>query len=215
MERSRLAADFFLIAHDEFTGKSRISAPLLGCGLAGAQLAELLMAERIAVESGRLLVTDTRRAEGDAVGSYIVESVQVQSSTHSVRAWVDTFGDVLPELIARQLVVEGVVRHEQGGRQLMRRRPDRYPAADLLAAARPRLHLEHLLRTPHDFDLSGAVLAVLVGVVSTESLLDPALDRAAARELIGRLATHLPADLQDLVEGVKAAVAAISLAALR
>jgi Golgi phosphoprotein 3 (GPP34) len=215
MERPRLAADFFLIAHDEFSGKPRISALLLACGLAGAQLAELVADGRIIIESGRLLAADAGGDGSDEVGDYMVETIQQQSSTHSVRVWVETFAEMLPELIARQLVGDGVVRREEGGRQLMRRRPDRYPATDLLAAARPRLRLEHMLRTPQEFDLSGAVLAVLVGALGIESILDPELDRATARELIGRLRTRLPADLRDLIEGTEATAAAISLGTRR
>jgi hypothetical protein len=215
MERPRLAADFFLIAHDEFSGKPRISAVLLACGLAGAQLAELVMDGRIIVESGRLLATDARGDGGDEVGTYVVETIRQQSSTHSVRVWVETLVEMLPELVARQLIVDGVVRREEGGRQLMRRRPDRFPATDLLAAARPRLRLEHMLRTPQEFDLSGAVLAVLVGVLGVEPTLDPNIDRAETRELIDRLRTHMPSDLQNLIEGVEAAVAAASLTVRR
>ena len=215
MERPRLAADFFLIAHDEFSGKPRISAVLLACGLAGAQLAELVMDGRIIVESGRLLATDARGDGGDEVGTYVVETIRQQSSTHSVRVWVETLVEMLPELVARQLIVDGVVRREEGGRQLMRRRPDRFPATDLLAAARPRLRLEHMLRTPQEFDLSGAVLAVLVGVLGVEPTLDPNIDRADTRELIDRLRTHMPSDLQNLIEGVEAAVAAASLTVRR
>ncbi len=223
MERPRLAADFFLLAHDEFSGKLRISADLLGCGLAGAQLAELVVTDRIVVESGRVLVTDVSgdgaepgadAGAGD-VGAYVVESIRQQETSHSVRAWVETFGGVLPELVARRLVAEGVVRHERGGRHLMRRRPGRYPATDLLAAARPRLRLEHLLRTPQEFDLSGAVLAVVVRALGVESLLDPDLDRGEVRELVGRLEANLPGDLRVLVEGLRGAVAAISLTVRR
>src|SRR4029450_6347651 len=128
---------------------------------------------------------------------------------------VETFAEMLPELIARQLVGDGVVRREEGGRQLMRRRPDRYPATDLRAAARPRLRLEHMLRTPQEFDLSGAVLAVLVGALGIESILDPELDRAMARGLLARPRTRLPADLRDLIEGTEATAAAISLGTRR
>jgi hypothetical protein len=215
MERPRLAADFFLIAHDEFSGKLRISAALLGCGLAGAQLAEHVTEGQLVVEAGRLLAMDLPKDSADEVGAYVIETIRQQSSTHSVRVWVDTFSEMLPELIARRLVADGVVRREEGGRQLMRRRPDRYPATDLLAAARPRLRLEHMLRTPQEFDLSGAVLAVLVGALGVDATLDPELDRAAARELISRLRMHLPADLRELIEGVEAAVAAISLSVRR
>jgi hypothetical protein len=211
MERPRLAADFFLIAHDEFSGKLRISPALLACGLSGAQLAELVVAGQIVVEAGRLLTMDVRVNGDDEVGAYVIETIRQQSSTHSTRVWVETFGEMLPELIARQLVAAGVIRREEGGRQLLRRRPDRFPATDLLAAARPRLRLEHMLRTPQEFDLPGAVVAVLIGALGAEVLLDPELDRATTRDLIGRLRANLPADLRDLMEGVEAAVAAISL----
>jgi hypothetical protein len=219
MERRRLAADFFLLAHDEFSGKLRISADLLGCGLAGAQLAELVVTDRIVVESGRVLVRDAQgdgvEPGDDEVGAYVAETIRRQDTRHSVRAWVETLGEVLPELVARRLVAEGVVRHERGGRHLMRRRPGRYPATDLLAAARPRLRLEHLLRTPQEFDLSGAVLAVVVRALGVESLLDPDLDRGEVRELVGRLEANLPGDLRVLVEGLRGAVAAISLTVRR
>ena len=214
MDRERLAADFFLIAHDEFSGKLRISRDLLGCGLVGAQLAELIMANRLAVEGGRVLVTEVR-GDGDEIGAYVAESISRQTSTHSVRVWVDTFRETLYELVVRRLVEEGVVRREQGGRQLMRKRPDRFPATDLLAAARPRLRLEHMLRTPQEFDLPGAILAVLVGAVGVETVLDPEIDRVAARELMARLEENLPADLRSLVDGVRAAVAAVSLTVRR
>ncbi len=210
MDRQRLAADFFLIAHDEFSGKLRISPDLLGCGLVGAQLAELITDDRLAVEGGRVLATEVRD-DGDEIGAYVVESISRQTSAHSVRVWVDTFREVLYELVARRLISEGVVRREQGGRQLMRRRPDRFPAVDLLAAARPRLRLEHMLRTPQEFDLPGAVIAALVGAVGAEAVLDPEIDRTATRELLVRLEENLPADVRALVEGVRAAVSAVSL----
>ena len=219
MDRQRLAADFFLIAHDEFSGKLRISPDLLGCGLVGAQLSELVLANQLSVEDGRLLVADARaganQAGGDEVGAYIAESIARQTTTHSVRVWIDTFSEVLYELVARRLVDEGVVRREAGGRQLMRRRPDRFPATDLLAAARPRLRLEHMLRTPQEFDLPGAIIAVLVGAVGAETVLDPEIDRTGVRELVTRLEENLPADVRALVDGVRAAVAAVSLTVRR
>jgi hypothetical protein len=204
-----------LIAHDEFSGKLRISLELLCCGLVGGQLADLIVANRLAVEGGRVLVTDDRSEARDEVGDYVVESISRQTSTHSVRVWVETLQEVLYELIGRRLINDGVVRREQGGRQLMRRRPDRFPATDLLAAARPRLRLEHMLRTPQEFDLPGAILAVLVGAVGVETVLDPEIDRTAARELMTRLEENFPADLRALIEGVRAAAVAVSLTVRR
>ena len=211
MDGNYLPDEFFLIAHDEFSGKLRISHDLLGCGLVGAQLGDLVMARRIGVEAGRVLITDAPGDAGDEVGAYVIETLARQTSTHSVRVWIETFADVLYELVGRRLIAAGVVRRESGGRQLMRKRPDRFPAVDLLAAARPRLRVEHMLRSPEEFDLPGAVVAVLIDALGAESVLDPELDRTAVRELCARLEANLPVHLRALVEGVRAAVAAVSL----
>ena len=214
MQRPRLAGDLFLVAHDEFSGKLRVSADLLGCGLVGAKLAELVVSDRLVVESGRVLATDARGDGSDAIGDYVVDTLLRQETTHTVRVWVETFREVLPDLVAQRLVDQAVVRREEGGGR-WRRRADRFPATDLLAATGPRLRLEHMLRTPQEFDLAGAVLAALVGAAGVESLLDPDLDRAALRELVARLEENLPADLRAVVEGVRAAVAAVSLTVRR
>jgi ABC-type phosphate transport system ATPase subunit len=95
MDHSYLPDEFFLIAHDEFSGKLRISQDLLGCGLVGAQLADLVMARRIGIEAGRVLITDTPGDAGDEVGAYVIETLTRQTSTHSVRVWIETFADVL------------------------------------------------------------------------------------------------------------------------
>lgn len=215
MDRSYLPDEFFLIAHDEFSGKLRISQDLLECGLVGAQLAELVMARLIGIEGGRVLIVDASGDAGDDVGAYVMETLARQTSTHSVRVWVETFADVLYELVGRRLVASGIVRRESGGRQLMRKRPDRFPAVDLLAAARPRLRIEHMLRSPEELDLPGAVITVLIEVLGADSVLDPELDRTAARELSARLEENLPVHLRGLVEGVRAAVAAVSLTVRR
>jgi hypothetical protein len=151
MDRNCLPDDFFLIAHDEFSGKLRISQDLLGCGLVGAQLADLVAARQIGIEAGRVLIADASREADDEIGAYVLETLARQTSTHSVRVWIETFADVLYELVGRRLIAAGVVRRESGGRQLMRKRPDRFPAVDLLAAARPRLRVEHMLRSPEEF----------------------------------------------------------------
>lgn len=214
MDRPRLATDLFLVAHDEFSGKPRMSADLLGCGLVGALLAELVMVDRVVVESGRVLVTAARADGRDDLGDYVVEAVRSQDTAHTVRTWVETLRPVLPGLVAGRLVADGVVRREEGGPR-WRRRPDRFPATDLLAASRPRLRLEHMLRTPQEFDLAGALLAVLIGALGVEAVLDPDLDRATVRGLITRLEENLPAALRALLDGVRAAVAAVSLTVRR
>src|SRR5258706_454509 len=51
-----LADDFFLIAHDDRDGKSRLSQRAVEFGLAGAMLGELVLEQRILCEGPRLRV---------------------------------------------------------------------------------------------------------------------------------------------------------------
>ena len=215
MDRRRIATDIFLIAHDEASGALHIGPDLLGCGLVGAQVAELVIAGRLDVADGRVVPGKARGDDSDEIASYVVESVLGQGRTHSVDAWVEALRDVLYDLVGGRLVADGVVRREQGGRQLMRRRPDRFPAIDLSAAAAPRVRLERMLSSPQNFDLSGAVVGVLADVMGAAFVFNPKVDRSAARELIGRIEEKLPVQLAELVAGVRAAVAAVPLTVRR
>jgi hypothetical protein len=215
MARRRLATEIFLIAHDEASGALHVGPDLLGCGLVGAQVAELVIAGRLDVADGQVVPGKARGDDSDEIGSYVVESVLGQGRTHSVGAWVEALRDVLYDLVGGRLVAEGVVRREQGGRQLMRRRPDRFPAIDPSAAAAPRVRLERMLSSPQNFDLTGAVVGVLAEVMGAVFVLNPTIDRSATRELIGRIEENLPVQLAELVAGVRAAVSAVPLAVRR
>jgi hypothetical protein len=58
MGRDELAAGFFLVARDGFTGKLRLSRERLGHGLVAAEPAQLLVAGRIAIADSRVALTD-------------------------------------------------------------------------------------------------------------------------------------------------------------
>jgi hypothetical protein len=207
-----LAADFFLIAHDPFDdGRLRISTELLGCGLVGAQLADLMLAGRLGIEGDDVVVLEPG-GRLDEVDDYVMEAVGSQESAHPVRSWVEPLQDGLYALIARKLVVSGTVRRQQGTRRIGRgRQPDRFPAGDLLAACRPQQHLEGLLQAPRDLTLSAGVLAALIGVLGIDALLNPSIDRASLRELLAEIEQYLPGDLRAVCDGVRAVMAEVSL----
>lgn len=204
MERDELAAGFFLIAHDEFSGKLRINRERLGYGLVAAELAQLLVAGRIALSDGRVVLTDSYTVEPNEVDEYVLDAVQRHVSVRSVRAWTDSLAQPLYELISQRLEEMGVVRREDGG-GLVRRKPDRFPGVDLLAAARPRMRLERMIRSPREIDLPGAFTASLLWALGVEGVLDPEIDRSAARDLVHQVNEHLPADLHTVLAGARAA----------
>jgi hypothetical protein len=205
MERDELAAGFFLIAHDEFSGKLRMGRERLGHGLAAAELAQLLIAGRIAIADGRVVLTDSYAAEPSDVDRYVLDSVQRHQSVRLVRAWVEALGQPLYEQIGQRLEAMGVVRREAAG-GLMRRRPDRFPGVDLLAAARPRMRLERMIRSPKELDLPGAFTASLLWALGADGVLDDSeIDKNAVRELVRQVDEHLPADLHSVLSGARAA----------
>lgn len=217
MADEHLSDDFFLIVHDEFTGKLRVSAELLECGLVVAQFAELIVAGGLGMVEDRVLVRNAGAGadtEVDEISAFVMDSVGRQARPHSVRTWIETLGSPMFELVARRLMDRGILRRETG-RGLLMRRPDRFPAVNLLAAARPHIRLEHMLSTPKEFDLDGAVTAALINVLGLDSVLDPSLDRAATRAVTDRLHGHLPSQLRMLLKGTSAAVAAVSLTVRR
>lgn len=210
MERVELAERLFLIVHDPFTGKLAVSPELLKSGLVAAELADLVMEGRLGTTGGHVVVAERRGSGDDGIGAFVVEAVARQRGSHTVRAWAETLGDALYELVARRLVDRGVVRRERGSR-LIRRGADRFPAVDLLAASSPRGRLEHMLGNPADFDLAGAVSAAIIGALGVEHTLDIEVDRSLLDELAG----HLPVDIRTLMAGLEQAAAAISLTVRR
>ena len=211
MNRQRLAERFFLITHDEFSGKLRISPELLGCGLVCAELADLMLVGRLDAVDDRVIVTNRHpHDDDDPVSAFVMESVQLQPAVHTVRTWCENLSESVQELVARRLIEDDVLHRVVGG-GVIRRRSDRYPAKALLRAVGPRLRLEHMLRTPSELDLAGALLAALLRTLDAERVLDPSVDRAAARQLVDGVMDNLPTSLRALVDGAASAVAAVSL----
>ncbi len=210
--REALAVDLFLIAHDPFDeGRLRISPDLLGCGLVGAVLTDLLLARRLGVDGEDLVLLEAA-GEPDEIDDYVLEAVATQTELHPVRAWVEPLQDGVYSLVARAVVLSRTVRRNPGVRRLGRgRQPDRFPAADLLAACRPQQRLEALLRNPKDLTLAAGTLATLIGVLGIDGLLSPELDRAALRELLAEVEHHLPGDLRLVCDAVRAVSAEVSL----
>lgn len=221
MGHSDYAPNLFLVAHDSFTGRMEVSRELVLCGLFAAEVAHLVIERRLGFADDRVVVTEVpgavrppaRRPEDEAgveIDDYVVSSVRQQSTTHNVKVWAESLGDVLYGLIADNLVEQGVVRLERR-RGLGRRTGDRYPAADLLRASGPRLRLDHMVREPATFTLAGAVNVGLLGKLGIERV----LEAEPSKEFLDELNRNLPTQLQMLMAGVAAAAAAVSLTVRR
>jgi hypothetical protein len=204
MSRDKLASRVFLILHDQFSGKPLLRPTAVKIAVAGAELAELTLAHRIGMENDRIVVADARPRKLDHVSTFVIDSIRSQRDSHTVPVWLAALAERLFDLVATQLVDEGVVHRQRGG-VLLGRSATRFPAADLLAASGPRVRLEHVLRTPRELDPASAAVAAVLGAVGAERVLDPDGDRGAVRNVIASATAGLTVDLRSLVMGIEVA----------
>jgi hypothetical protein len=178
-------------------------------GVSAAELADLVIGRRIGIIDDHVVMADPVQAgPTDRVGDYVLGCVADQQKSYTVRTWVGSLGEAVTDLVVRELVDEGVVRHQRGSLGLRGRKPDRFPAMDLLRASSSRNRVRHMLTHPAEFDLAGATVASMVGALGAERVFEV----HDARDVLKELNTYLPQALQAVVAGLAAAVAAASVA---
>lgn len=198
------ASKIFLILHDYFSGRPIVRQSAIKRAVMGAELADLIMARRIGMENDRIVLADGGRRGADHLSAFLLETIRGQPDAHTVPVWVATLSDRLFDLLATLLAGEGIVRRVPGPR-VLGRAGDRYLAQDLLAAAGPRLRLEHALRTPSELDLSSQVVAALIGSIGATRAIDPDGNRRAVRRRVEEITKGLRLDLRDLIIGMEVA----------
>ena len=209
-----LTEEFFLLSHDDYTGKPCLNREVLGLGLAGGLLAQLLVARRITVTGDGIGLRDPRPYRQPAP-DFVVQEIYWQANQHAVYSaveWVKYLRDKTYPLVAQELVRRRVVRQENGG---LLGRSKRYVAVDAVHASRPRVRLVYfcqrleLLATELDEQTAGlaglAIATRLESVIATTAGIDPG---QGLRAMMARL----PGDTRTVLAGVDAAVTADALA---
>jgi Golgi phosphoprotein 3 (GPP34) len=199
--QDKLAARIFLILHDPFSGKAAVGPTAMRCAIVGAELAELILARRVTMADNLVVMGDAGVPGSDEISAFVVDSITRQPGSYGVPTWLGAIGDALYELIAARLVGTGILVRTRG----LVGRAHRYPAANLLAAAGPRVRLEHMVRSPRERDVPGAVCAALLGAVGAAGALETDGSRRSMRRTLAAIAESLPADLRSLVMSVEVA----------
>lgn len=106
----RLADDFFLMVHDDPSGRARLSARILGIGLAAALLGELAVHGAVRVKHGRLRATDAKPPP-DQLAASLIQDVRSEPPL-PVRDWLDYLGQDAGEQVARRLAADGLVYYK-------------------------------------------------------------------------------------------------------
>ncbi|HEX5540244.1 MAG TPA: GPP34 family phosphoprotein [Micromonospora sp.] len=204
-----LADEFFLLAHDDTTGKSKLHARAIGLGLAGCLLGELLLHQRITIRDAEVLVLD-RRPPPDALAHTVLDQLIGESEHRAIRVWLAYLGQSAYGLVGERLARSGVVRRQESRRLL--RTTTTYIPMDINAAAWPAARLRSLFDHIEAMRLPDAVL---LGLVSATGLARPLLWQAdsAIPKQLQRVIASLPPPMKELVTHTEAAVGAATLSA--
>ncbi|MEV7228803.1 GPP34 family phosphoprotein [Polymorphospora sp. NPDC051019] len=202
-----LADEFFLIVHDDATGKPRLNPGATGIGLAAALLGELLLFGRITVESGELTIVD-RRPPPDALAHTVLDQLAGEAQHRQIRLWIDFLRHGAAGSVGERLARSGVVRRHEFRRLL--RTTTAYLPVDINAAAWPATRLRALVDRGEAADQADLALLGLVGATNlTREVLWHG--RSEAQRLVDRLLTDLTPPLRELVAHTEAAVGAAVL----
>jgi hypothetical protein len=205
-----LADQYFLIAHEDRTGRSRLHPRATGLGLAAALLGELILEGRIGIVDGDLVLLD-RHPPGDALAHNILDLLVAQPRHREVRTWLaflsqDAAGRV-GERLTRTGAVEAVTRRRMLSTQTLYM-PN--SAEQRNAAAWAPARLANLLVRGADLSLTDRALIGLIAAtgLTRHVLYNFETHRNAFYSLPNAVAT-LPSDLRELIEYTEASVGSV------
>ncbi len=196
-----LADEFFLLAHDDATGKSRLHPTVSGIGLAGALLGEQILFGRVDVREGWIVVVD-RYDLPDALAQAVLDRLAAQQQPQTVRTWLRSLAETAHDDVAMRLAADGVVTRAKSRWPV---RGERWVPADMSRAAWPAARLRMLLAKSESMttpDVALAGLAVACGL-GAQLLWDTPPE---ARQYLDYLGFTLAEPLRELTRHTETAV---------
>lgn len=197
-----LGDEFWLVAHDENTGRPKLSARVLGLGLAAALLGELVYYRSITIQNGYIYAAGHAPPQ-DAVARTVLEQITGEGHPYTIRTWLVFLSRHAEETVTHRMWRAGFLR-QQSSRRLLRQ-VTTYAPVDPGKAAWPMARLSTTLRRQSPMEHSDAFLA---GVVLATGLDQVMLDGAGAgpHEYLAHVVAGLAAPLHQLVVHTQAAV---------
>jgi hypothetical protein len=205
-----LADQYFLIAHEDRTGRSRLHPRATGLGLAAALIGELILEGRVGIADGDLIILD-RHPPADALAHDILDLLIAQSRHREVRTWLAFLSQDAAARVGERLMrlgaVEPVVRRRMLSTQTLYM-PN--SAEQRNAAAWAPARLANLLVRGIEMSVSDRILVGLIAAtgLTRHVLYDFEMHRHAFQTLPNAVET-LPSDLRELVEITEASVGSV------
>jgi hypothetical protein len=197
----QIADDFYLLAHDNRTGRPSLGLRPLGIGLAGGLLAELMLGDSISLQRDGTIIAH-RRWPADELGRRVRDQLAAEREPHPVRDWLLFFARSAAGDVARRLERAGYLRH---ARSLIPGRPGRWVPVDINWAFAPVIRVRSALDPSRPADPRQAVLAGLAGacglgfrIAQFQTPADRSVEEATSQ--LGPELRHLIAQAQAAVD---------------
>jgi hypothetical protein len=202
----RVADELYLIGHHEVTGRVHLSPRAVGLGLAGALLAELVLAGAVTVEAGTVMPAGPGRAD-DALTAAVAGQIAGETPHRPVADWLAFLARSASGDVAARLASAGYLAPA-------RRRPwqaARWQPTDPDCAFAPIARLKAALHLDQPGDAQSIALAGLASACGLGPRLALYLP-AGARTRTDALVSLLPPELREVIAQTQAAVDAAVLA---
>jgi hypothetical protein len=200
-----LADGLFLLAHDELSGKLRLSESVMSLGLSGALLGELALAEKILLRGESVVLTDPEPPV-DALTGSVHQRLLRSVTPRPLRDWLLYFADDALGQVAGRLAQRGqLVAHPTRLSRSMR-----YQFADPNAGTKAALGLCTKVMRRQPLDAANTMLAGLVGTTGLEhpGLFEVRDNPSARRYLQDSLHVLHPPTLRALLTETRVAIEA-------
>lgn len=199
-----VADDLYLMAHHEVTGRPYLHRRAIGVGLAGALLAELVLAGSIRIWAENITGA-CRAAPPDELARTVL--ALVLSERHPVADWLAFLARSAERDVARRLERQQYVT-QAGSRRPWR--SDRWVPVDPDCAFAPLFRAQAALDPAKPVTVAGATLAGLATACGLGSRLLP-YGPKGARRCLDETVRQLAPDLRELIAQTQAATDSLLL----
>jgi hypothetical protein len=211
-----LADQFYLIAHEDRAGRSRLHPRATGLGLAAALVGELMLMNRVRVYEGELCVV-SREPPGDALAHNVLDLLILQRQHRELRTWLTFLAQDATIRVGERLLRAGIVEPVTR-RSLWSSQTHYAPISSdqRNAAAYAPVRLAHILVQRRGMDITDRLLTGLVFATGLTRyvLWDHALQRTGVSYL-NVVVDSLPGEMRELVEHTEASVGSVLAAGRR
>lgn len=198
-----LADEFFLVSHDDFSGKRRLSRNTLALGLSGSLLAELMLFGKITIRRETIVVVD-RRPPRDGLAHTVLDQMADEPEVCGVRDWMQYLATSMYDDVGQRLTRNGNARRTKVRKLL--HTETAYQPVDVNYGGTLLASLTASLSTRYGFSVPETMLLGMLEATGLSPIVLRDTD-SEARRYLRHVIGLLPAPLREVVGLTETAVA--------